>query len=97
MTSEKAPERIWLDETSLDDWGFYYCEAEKRHGNMDQEYIRSDLVAAKDARIAELEKLVEHAFNEGFRAGMDEFTSSRGGVTWYDSKSRAALSSGKEG
>jgi hypothetical protein len=38
----EAPREIWLDETSLDCEGFYVAEAENRHLNMDQEYIRHD-------------------------------------------------------
>ena len=38
-----APEKVWLDVTSEDEDGFFIVEAEKRHGNMDVEYVRSDI------------------------------------------------------
>ena len=38
-----VPKRVYLDETSLDEDGFYVCEAEKRHLNMDQEFVRADV------------------------------------------------------
>jgi len=37
-----APEKVWLDVTSEDEDGFFIVEAEKRHGNMDVEYVRAD-------------------------------------------------------
>ncbi len=39
-----GPESVWLDITSEDDDGFFIVEGEKRHGNMDVEYIRADIV-----------------------------------------------------
>jgi hypothetical protein len=39
----------------------------------------------------ELDKLVRLAFNEGVSAGMDDFTTSRGGRSWPESKAKAKL------
>lgn len=41
------------------------------------------------AKLAEYRKLVEQAYNEGFRQGMREHTSSRGGIPWSMSAIRS--------
>jgi hypothetical protein len=46
-----APEKVWLDETSEDEDGFFIVEAEKRHGNMDVEYVRSDIAEEQLSKI----------------------------------------------
>jgi hypothetical protein len=38
-----------------------------------------------------LRKMVKNAYNDGFKEGMREVTSSRGGIPWSDCKYRAAL------
>ena len=38
-----------------------------------------------------LRKMVKNAYNYGFKEGMREVTSSRGGIPWSDCKYRAAL------
>ena len=52
-----------------------------------------------EAKLAKAVGLVESAFNEGFGEGMNDFTRSSGGKTWYDSRSRkrlAELTGGKD-
>ena len=41
------------------------------------------------AKLAEYEKLVKEAYNEGFLQGMREHTSSRGGIPWSMSAIRS--------
>lgn len=48
-------------------------------------------ISSLTAENERLRKLVRSAYNEGFSEGMDEFTRSRGGKPWPDSKSCAAL------
>lgn len=93
-----APERIWVlfrdtgESMVFTDDG-PHIPAKFRE---DVPYVRADEYERLRAEVERLKKLAESAFNEGFGAGMDEFTKSRGGVTWYDSRSRAALTQHKD-
>jgi hypothetical protein len=50
---------------------------------------------ANKALIAELVAMVQDAYNAGFIEGMKEYTSSKGGKPWVDSKFPAALAKAK--
>jgi len=52
-----APEKVWLDVTSEDEDGFFIVEAEKRHGNMDVEYVRSDIAEKRLSKIVSVFRL----------------------------------------
>lgn len=43
------------------------------------------------AEIKKLRELVHSAYSEGFGEGRREFTTSRGGAPWSESKAKAAL------
>jgi hypothetical protein len=47
---------------------------------------------ALTARVAELEAMVQKAYNDGFREGIKEHTTHKGGTPWALSKWPAALS-----
>ena len=62
-----APEKVWLDVTSEDEDGFFIVEAEKRHGNMDVEYVRSDIDAKGRNHLTDMKKYyrIEPSFKDG--------------------------------
>jgi hypothetical protein len=53
--------------------------------------------AALKSRVEELTKLVRSAYNEGFREGIRETLTSRGGLVWGESKAAKALAMPLEG
>lgn len=44
MTDKGMPEKIWMDETSVCEDGFYIARADDEYGNVDIPYIRADIV-----------------------------------------------------
>jgi len=52
---------------------------------------RADRIEELEAKLAKAVELVERAFNEGFGEGTNDVLRSRGGKTWYDSRSRKRL------
>lgn len=76
--------------------GWKYADTWDHLGDAREEYEKlADAFLALVAENERLRKLVQSAFNEGVTSGMDEYRKFNGGVTWYDSKSCAALSETK--
>jgi len=51
----------------------------------------ADRIEELEAKLWKAVELVECSFNEGFGEGMNDVLLSRGGKTWYDSRSRKRL------
>ena len=65
------------------------------HPNFDEKPMCEEAANEIERLCAEnerLRKMVKNAYNDGFKEGMREVTSSRGGIPWSDCKYRAALS-----
>lgn len=45
---------------------------------------RGEVIKTLEAEILRLRTMVKHAYNSGFREGMREVTSSRGGISWSE-------------